>query len=250
MTINAKDPLCNAVSQISTYFCQRTIETDIPTLSLLVLEYINGKHDCIQNPDGERHHGTHFTPSMLKQSTQCVLLSSVHWHTLTFISSDQYLRVLTALALFLIRGCVIVGGSEEGCGVSLVFTPDQQRAAQNFHNAITAYQNDEPNAKDTAADALYDLSMSVWFAPADTVDSSSWSNTWRRFFSICSLSPNSRNINPPNRIAIWLTQLKFCMKLVACHKIRSDWFAQKDNDDAVRVDESVIIVFYCALTPH
>jgi len=162
-----------------------------------------------------------------------------------FILSDQYLRVLTALALFLVRGCVTMGGSEDEYGVSLVFTPDQRRTARDLHGALIAYQNEESGAKDTAADALYDLAMSVWFAPADTVDSSSWFNAWRRFFSICSLSPNTRNIIPPNRIAIWLTQLKFCMKLVACHKIQSDWLAQKDEDDAVRVDESVIVVVLC-----
>jgi hypothetical protein len=72
VAIDAKDPLCNSLSEISTYFCRRTIETDIPSLSLLVLEYINGKHDRVQTPDSEGLQGTHFTPSMHKQSTQCV----------------------------------------------------------------------------------------------------------------------------------------------------------------------------------
>lgn len=225
VAIDDKDTFCKAVSEISHYFCQRTIESDIKDLSLLTLELINGKHDSVQSPDSQGRQGTHFNPAIHQPKTR-----------------EQYLKVLTRLALFLVRGCVIGDGSEDEYGIPLVFTPGQQLAANTFHEAATAYVDKEPDAKDHAADALYNLAMSVWFAPVDAIDSSSWSNAWRRFFSICSLSPKDRNIIPPNRIAIWLSELKFCMRLVACHKIRSDWVTQMDDDDAVRVDESVIYI--------
>jgi hypothetical protein len=232
VAIDDKDAFCKAVSEISHYFCQRTIETDIKDLSLLTLELINGKHDFVQSPDSQGQQGTHFNPAIHQRKTR-----------------EQYLGVLTRLALFLVRGCVIGDGSEDEYGIPLVFTPGQQLAANKFHEAVAAYVDKEPDAEDHAADALYDLALSVWFAPVDAIDSSSWSNAWRRFFSICSLSPKDRNIIPPNRIAIWLSELKFCMRLVACHKIRSDWVTQKDSDNAARVDESVIVISCRALGP-
>ena len=47
--------------------------------------------------------------------------------------------------------------------------------------------------------------------------------------NICwKILPEEDCCHEPEIINIWLTSLKFCMKIVACHKVRSDYLAQRD----------------------
>jgi hypothetical protein len=227
-----KDPMSKAIGDISLRFCRRTIDDDIPALSMLTLMRINSglRGGGAQGGD-DYEHGNEFLPQNHKESTIM-----------------QYARVLASLGLFLVRACITDVNSQDHYGISLnFFTTDQKNAAFTLHEAVTVHIEDMDNAEsaNAAADALYELAMSVWFAPLHAHDSSSWSSTWRRFVSISALSPKPNyRCHDPGIIAIWLSGLKFCMKIVACHKVRSDHLTQRDvsgvfPNTALRDDESV-----------
>jgi len=223
ITPRDKDPTSKAIGDIALRFCRRTITDDVPTLSMLTRTRIDSG---LLNGQAR---GDEFLPQNNKGNT--IL---------------RYSGVLASLGLFLVRGCVTDVKGQDYYGISLDFFTDcQKNAARRLHDAISGYIEDTNDAgsADAAADALYEIAMSVWFAPLHPHDSSSWSTTWRRFVSISALSPKpNHRCHEPGIIAIWLSSLKFCMKIVACHKVRADYLAQRDASgvflsNALRDDE-------------
>ncbi len=220
VALSAKDPVSKAIEDISLRFCQQVITDDVPTLSMLTRTRINsGLHNGQAHGGDPYENGNEFLPQNHKENT--IL---------------QYTGVLASLGLFFVRGCITDVKGQDHYGVSLdFFTEPQRNAALQLHDAIAVYTEDTDDAEsaNAAADVLYNLAMSVWFAPLHPHDSSSWSTTWRRFVSISALSPKPNyRCHEPGVIAIWLSRLKFCMKIVACHKIRSDYLAQRDASGA------------------
>lgn len=216
VALQDKDPISKAIGELALRFCRQTIADDIPTLSMLTRTKINSGLRNGQAGGGDDYeNGNEFLPQNHKENT--IL---------------QYSRVLASLGLFLVRGCITDVKGQDHYGISLDFFTDcQKNAALRLHDAIAVYikDKDDVESANAAGDALYKLAMSVWFAPLHPHDSSSWSTTWRRFVSISALSPKPNyRCHEPGIIAIWLTSLKFCMKIVACHKVRSDYLAQRD----------------------
>lgn len=231
-TLQEKDPLSKAMGDVSLHFCKRTIVNDIPTLSMLTRTRINSGQVHVGDNCGDE-----FWPQNHKESTV-----------------SQYSWVLASLGLFLVHGCITHAKGQD-YHISLDFFNDCQRnAAVRLHRAVATYIEDmgSRESADSAAEALYELALSVLFTPLHTLGNSSWSTTCRQFFSISALSPKPNyRCHEPSMIAIWLSSLKFCMKIIACHKVRCDYLAQQNTSGvspstALRDDESVSLPT-CAL---
>jgi len=165
IALQDKDPVSKAIGDISLHFCRQTIADDVPTLSMLTRTWINsGLHSGQAHGGDAYENGNEFLPQNHKENT--IL---------------QYTRVLTSLGLFLVRGCITDVKGQDHFGISLNFFTDcQKNAALRLHDAVAVYieDTDDVESANAAADALYNVAMSVWFAPLHPHDSSSWSTTW------------------------------------------------------------------------
>lgn len=207
--VSKNEGLSQTLLAISRRLCERT-KGEAGALSFTTLRRINDVHV----PGARESLGNEYNPSMHQDST-----------------ISQYLQVLASLALFLIRACITDVRDESYYGVPLHFTDEQKQTAATLHGAVVLLQ---ANAKDgdlmeTAADALCGVAMSVLFTLSNDPHSAAWTSTWRRFFTFSVVDANHKSIHHPGKIAVWLSKMRFIMKLVATHHMYTLWYSQSQN---------------------
>jgi len=167
-------------------------------------------------------HNARFQPEGMSEHSRC-----------------QYLRVLQQLALFMIRA---IGEKREdgfyGEKFKFEFTDSQVAATTALQGALqdVTHAGASDGAIDIAAENLHQLVVGVLFSVVEKVDVSLWTSAWRRFIAFGAMASDKR---PPKagEMGIWLSKLRFVMKLVAVHKVYIDWDMQKDDAGAKTIDE-------------
>jgi hypothetical protein len=222
------DPVSATIQEATMTYCQKVIG-NVDELSMLTREWLGGLHD---DSTEVNHHNAMFNPRIMANATR-----------------RQYMQQLHQLALFLVRSTVThppppLDPDYYGKGVNFCFTQEQRESAMGLHTAVIdlidckgTHTADEK--MDVVVENLNKVAVSVLFGEGKTEGSGSWDSAWRRFFAFGNLDRHGRPA-PAARVAIWLSRVRFIMKLVASHKIHTQWRVQAHESECPQTSDECV----------
>ena len=231
------DPVSATIQEAAMLYFKKVTE-EVDDLSMLTRELLGGLHD---DASESNQHNAMFNPHIMGDATR-----------------RQYAQQLHQLAMFLVRATVTHAPPQDpykyGLGVKFRFTQEQQDSALELHRTVQHFlkhdgiRSQEDDMEDVIEN-LHNVATSVLFGEHQTEGSASWDSAWRRFFAFGNLDRHGRPA-PAARVAIWLSRVKFIMKIVASHNIYTNSKSHADKGKIpINSDECAISSLYSLSFP-